>query len=125
MGPLYNVQWALCSDHGVSPAAGVPDPPVGGLRAHALLSYELCVQITAYPRQLESLIRLSEAHARMRFSHNVETIDVDEAYRLQRLEVENLRVKLPSMFKGSLVYVPRHLLCARSLARIKPLVRPS
>jgi len=41
-------------------------------------------QITAYPRQLESLIRLSEAHARMRFSHNVETIDVDEAYRLQR-----------------------------------------
>merc|ERR1711953_369337 len=41
-------------------------------------------QITAYPRQLESLIRLAEAHARMRFSHHVEVVDVEEATRLQR-----------------------------------------
>lgn len=41
-------------------------------------------QISAYPRQLESLIRLSEAHARMRFSTVVEILDVDEAYRLHR-----------------------------------------
>ena len=41
-------------------------------------------QITAYPRQLESLIRLAEAHARMRFSHTVEVVDVEEATRLQR-----------------------------------------
>merc|ERR1719460_908916 len=41
-------------------------------------------QITAYPRQLESLIRLSEAHARMRFSNTVEIIDVEEAARLHR-----------------------------------------
>jgi len=41
-------------------------------------------QITAYPRQLESLIRLAEAHARMRFSNTVELIDVEEAARLHR-----------------------------------------
>ncbi|XP_063307470.1 DNA replication licensing factor MCM4 [Pelobates fuscus] len=40
--------------------------------------------VTAYPRQLESLIRLSEAHAKVRFSQKVETIDVEEAKRLHR-----------------------------------------
>ena len=37
--------------------------------------------VTAYPRQLESLIRLSEAHAKMRFSPTVEIVDVGEAKR--------------------------------------------
>ena len=37
--------------------------------------------VSAYPRQLESLIRLAEAHARMRFSNVVEIVDVDEAKR--------------------------------------------
>jgi DNA replication licensing factor MCM4 len=41
-------------------------------------------QITAYPRQLHSLIRLSEAHAKMRFSNLVEVVDVEEAKRLHR-----------------------------------------
>ncbi|XP_073953946.1 disc proliferation abnormal [Choristoneura fumiferana] len=41
-------------------------------------------QISAYPRQLESLIRLAEAHARVRLSPVVEVIDVDEASRLHR-----------------------------------------
>ena len=40
--------------------------------------------MTAYPRQLESLIRLSEAHAKMRFSQTVDMVDVEEAYRLHR-----------------------------------------
>lgn len=38
--------------------------------------------ITATTRQLESLIRLSEAHARMRFSRSVEVKDVREAVRV-------------------------------------------
>lgn len=37
--------------------------------------------VTAYPRQLESLIRLAEAHARMRLSSKVENVDVEEARR--------------------------------------------
>jgi DNA replication licensing factor MCM4 len=41
-------------------------------------------QITAYPRQLHSLIRLSEAHAKMRFNDKVEIIDVEEAKRIHR-----------------------------------------
>ncbi|KGL76186.1 DNA replication licensing factor mcm4, partial [Tinamus guttatus] len=40
--------------------------------------------VSAYPRQLESLIRLAEAHAKIRFSGKVETIDVEEAKRLHR-----------------------------------------
>lgn len=38
-------------------------------------------QISAYPRQLESLIRLSEAHAKVRFSNVVTVDDVEEAWR--------------------------------------------
>lgn len=41
-------------------------------------------QISAYPRQLESLIRLSEAHAKVRLSHTVDMQDVEEAWRLHR-----------------------------------------
>ncbi|RWS29004.1 DNA replication licensing factor mcm4-like protein, partial [Leptotrombidium deliense] len=41
-------------------------------------------QISAYPRQLESLIRLAEAHARVRLSNTVEVPDVEEARRLHR-----------------------------------------
>ncbi|GAA6009455.1 hypothetical protein JCM10207_003788 [Rhodosporidiobolus poonsookiae] len=41
-------------------------------------------RITATTRQLESMIRLSEAHARMRYSENVEVEDVVEANRLIR-----------------------------------------
>ena len=41
-------------------------------------------QISAYPRQLESLIRLSEAHAKVRFSQTVDIVDVEEAWRLHR-----------------------------------------
>ena len=41
--------------------------------------------ITATPRQLESLIRLSEAHAKLRLSKYVELPDVEEAAWLIRV----------------------------------------
>ncbi|POW04893.1 hypothetical protein PSTT_10091 [Puccinia striiformis] len=41
-------------------------------------------RITATTRQLESMVRLSEAHARMRFSDTVDVPDVEEANRLIR-----------------------------------------
>lgn len=41
-------------------------------------------QISAYPRQLESLIRLAEAHAKVRFSQMVTIEDVEEAYRYSK-----------------------------------------
>nr|XP_039268975.1 DNA replication licensing factor mcm4-B-like [Styela clava] len=40
--------------------------------------------VTAYPRQLESLIRLAEARAKIRLSNKVENYDVQEALRLYR-----------------------------------------
>lgn len=39
-------------------------------------------RITATTRQLESMIRLAEAHAKMRLSTTVTKTDVEEAYRL-------------------------------------------
>ena len=45
--------------------------------------------ITATPRQLESLIRLSEAHARMRLSETVEAEDVEEAERLMKVSMQS------------------------------------
>ncbi|VDL71979.1 unnamed protein product [Nippostrongylus brasiliensis] len=41
-------------------------------------------QISAYPRQLESLIRLSEAHAKIRLAESVTIEDVESAYNLYR-----------------------------------------
>ncbi|KKK13425.1 hypothetical protein ARAM_000887 [Aspergillus rambellii] len=45
-------------------------------------------RITATTRQLESMIRLSEAHARMRLSTEVTADDVDEAVRLIRSAIK-------------------------------------
>ena len=44
--------------------------------------------ISATPRQLESLIRLSEALARMRLGSTVETDDVEEALRLMKVAMQ-------------------------------------
>ena len=44
--------------------------------------------ISATPRQLESLIRLSEARARLRFAPFVEKEDVEEAIRLIKVATQ-------------------------------------
>lgn len=46
-------------------------------------------RITATTRQLELMIRLSEAHAKMRFSQSVDLIDVKEAVRLIKLAIKD------------------------------------
>lgn len=55
-------------------------------------------QISAYPRQLESLIRLAEAHAKMRFAQAVTVADVEEAYRLAEDQVQQGSLKRASWF---------------------------
>ena len=44
--------------------------------------------ITATPRQLESLIRISESLAKMRLSNCVERCDIEEAVRLIRTAMQ-------------------------------------
>lgn len=46
-------------------------------------------RITATTRQLESMIRLAEAHAKMRLSNTVEIIDVREAVRLIKSAIKD------------------------------------
>lgn len=48
--------------------------------------------ITATPRQLESMIRISEALAKMRLSETVDSIDVAEAIRLIRVATQQAAV---------------------------------
>ena len=61
--------------------------------------------ITAYPRQLESLIRLSESIAKMRYSDKVTLFDVEEAYRLYRSALKQVGVvhfKIPVLIYVSI-----------------------
>ena len=56
------------------------------VRGWSWLSMNLCTQtITATPRQLESLVRIGEALARMRLSPTVEREDAAEALRLMQV----------------------------------------
>jgi len=68
--PVLHPSWLLCSGQSLIEAY-VEMRKVGSGRG----------QVSAYPRQLESLIRLAEAHARMRLSDVVDVDDVQEARR--------------------------------------------
>lgn len=59
-------------------------------------------RITATTRQLESMIRLSEAHARMRWSEEVELEDVEEANRLIKSALRESAVSLFSFLPSLL-----------------------
>jgi hypothetical protein len=61
-------------------------------------------RITATTRQLESMIRLSEAHARMRWSEEVELEDVEEANRLIKSALRESAVSLSSLFPSLLLF---------------------
>ena len=50
------------------------------------LSCESLQVITATPRQLESMVRISESLAKMRLSPTVEQPDVAEALRLMKVQ---------------------------------------
>lgn len=86
-GPLLDAQ-ALTEY--IAYAREKVDPKLSDEASQALVSGYLDMRsggrgggnITATPRQLESLIRLAEAHARMQLKENVEESDVKEAMRL-------------------------------------------
>merc|ERR1740121_3051313 len=48
------------------------------------------------PRTLLSLVRLSQAHARTRFSERVERQDFDEALRLMKVSKESVEASAPA-----------------------------
>lgn len=58
------------------------------LRQAGVSSTRQETRITATTRQLESMIRLAEAHARMRLQDEVQVVDVEEASRLIREAVK-------------------------------------
>merc|ERR1719281_1276713 len=48
------------------------------------------------PRTLLALLRLSQAHARARFSHRVERADFEEAMRLMKVSKESVELSSPA-----------------------------
>ena len=98
--------------------------------------------VTAYPRQLESLIRLSEAHAKTRLSSRVERSDVREAMRLYRealkqsatdprtgiVDISILTtgiVKLFCLLRSVFVQIKRHILASLDLALFTKKIKSS
>ena len=74
-------------------------------------------RITATTRQLESMIRLSEAHARMRWSEEVELEDVEEANRLIKSALRESAVSFSSFFHSP--FLPAHFPSLHVLGQLK------
>ncbi|ELA41007.1 uncharacterized protein VICG_01966 [Vittaforma corneae ATCC 50505] len=84
--------------------------------------------VTATTRQLESLVRLSEAHARMRFSYTVDIVDVKEAIRLIKeslllyaLDPKTGRVDIDMVITGKSASEGKHIdmVCESVLKLVK------
>ena len=78
--------------------------------------------VTATPRQLEAMIRLSEAHARMRLSHTISRDDVGEAIRLINVATQRaatdprtgtIDMDLLTTGQGSMAKLQREMLSSR------------
>ena len=67
--------------------------------------------VTATPRQLESLIRLSEALARMRYSNVVTSSDVQEARRLMTVATQTVLMKIDCVSSPPSLSLALHLFC--------------
>lgn len=81
-------------------------------------------RITATTRQLESMIRLSEAHARMRYSESVEVQDVEEANRLIREALKESAVGflLPISFTSQPELIPSSSVHRRILSPVSSIL---
>lgn len=80
--------------------------------------------VSATVRQLESLIRLSEAHAKMRVSATVDSVDVAEAIRLMREALLSYAIDpLTGKIDMDLVYTGRSSAVREQLAELKRSVK--
>ncbi|KAG5436865.1 hypothetical protein PCANB_001618 [Pneumocystis canis] len=76
-------------------------------------------RITATTRQLESMIRLSEAHAKMRLSNEVILQDVQEATRLMRSAIKDYATDASGRIDMDLIYTGEGLVQRRAKGDLK------
>lgn len=76
-------------------------------------------RITATTRQLESMIRLSEAHAKMRLSNEVTLHDVQEATRLMRSAIKDYATDSSGKIDMDLIYTGEGMVQRRSKGDLK------
>lgn len=76
-------------------------------------------RITATTRQLESMIRLSEAHAKMRLSNEVILKDVQEATRLMRSAIKDYATDASGKIDMDLIYTGEGIVQRRAKGDLK------
>ncbi|EMR08307.1 hypothetical protein PNEG_03150 [Pneumocystis murina B123] len=76
-------------------------------------------RITATTRQLESMIRLSEAHAKMRLSNEVILEDVQEATRLMRSAIKDYATDSSGKIDMDLIYTGEGIVQRRAKGDLK------
>ncbi|KTW32532.1 MCM DNA helicase complex subunit MCM4 [Pneumocystis jirovecii RU7] len=76
-------------------------------------------RITATTRQLESMIRLSEAHAKMRLSNEVTLQDVQEATRLMKSAIKDYATDASGKIDMDLIYTGEGVVQRRAKGDLK------